>query len=355
MNKKWTENEDVALKKFYSKKEKEFILSKINRSWVAIMSRAYELKIKREIVEIKGIKLKIWTNEEINIIKDNYTTKSKSYILSIIPGRTWSSIQNKAYLLNIKRSICYGDLSVLLKDENTTYYWIGFLMADGHFSKKGSLQVNLAQKDLNHLVNLAKFLKYKNKITKPSLYINQKSVIDKLKEKFDIKHNKTYFPCNVKNINKEDLLFSLIIGFIDGDGSITTSRKKTTALSIKCHSSWGENLQFFVDFICKNENKKYKAYIDKQGLTFVKIADLVILKNIKKRAIYLNLPFLKRKWEKIDLEKKNKQEISEEIKKQCFYFFEKGFKSSYISKKINRSYSVVNKNFNIWKHVIRNN
>lgn len=43
-----------------------------------------------------------WTNEEVQLLKENYRIKSKEELLSIFPKRTWKAITNKANSLGIR-------------------------------------------------------------------------------------------------------------------------------------------------------------------------------------------------------------------------------------------------------------
>lgn len=47
----------------------------------------------------KGVK---WTDEEVRVLKENYTIKSKDEILKMFPNRTWKAIKNKANSLELK-------------------------------------------------------------------------------------------------------------------------------------------------------------------------------------------------------------------------------------------------------------
>lgn len=348
---RWTDEEKKTLIDEYSKGRRKELEKKLGRSWCSIQHKANRIGLKKDVIELKGNELLLWSDKEVNMLNKLYLDASKSQILKNLPGRSWVSIYNKAFILGLKRNKSYGDLSILLEDNNQTYYWIGFLMADGHFSKSGDLQVNLAKKDMSHLIKLAKFINHKKELKNPRLSIKDKEVIQSLKNKFDIKSNKTYNPCNVKGIVDEELLFSLIIGFIDGDGSIKQSKGRT-GMYIKCHNSWLRNLQFFSDFLCKDEEKKYTAVTNKDGLAVTWITDLIILKNIKRRAIDLNLPVLNRKWKNIDLNKKTKKELSAEIKDRCISFFEMGLAPMEVVKKSGHSTSIVYKHYNYWKRDI---
>ena len=49
------------------------------------------------------IKVNKWTNEEVEILKSNYTNKSKEELMILLPHRSWSSILTKANKLSINK------------------------------------------------------------------------------------------------------------------------------------------------------------------------------------------------------------------------------------------------------------
>ena len=52
-----------------------------------------------------------------------------------------------------------ADMSKLLKGSLPAVYWMGFLLADGHFTKSGSaIQVSVALQDQDHLTRFANFV-----------------------------------------------------------------------------------------------------------------------------------------------------------------------------------------------------
>ena len=321
--KKWSENQILILKKTYANGKKEELISKIGKSWCSILCKAQKLNLKREILELKNSTTIGWSSDEIKTLKENYFNLNKKEIEKKLPGRSWSSIQQKAFALGIKREIAKNsDLSVLLQDTCETYYWLGFLMADGHFNKY-SIQINLAKKDIGHLKKFAKFISYKKKLNKPSLYVNDKEIVDVLKLKFKITNNKTYEPCSIFHINDEKLLLSLIAGFIDGDGSIKQSYGRTQMV-VKCHKSWRNNLDYMLNFLCAGFNKSYKTVVNKEGLAIFFITDIEVLKKIKSNVYKLKLPILKRKWGKINLNKLSKKEKSNKLIEKCLDAFKKG-------------------------------
>ena len=135
-----------------------------------------------------------------------------------------------------------NNLSPLLLENPISYYWIGFLLADGHFGQKNILKITLSSLDKEHLYNLKTFLNIENILSERQgkylcLKAMDSNLVPKIKEKFDISNKKTYDPPkNLESIKNKDLLISLIIGFIDGDGCIA-NKNKAFSLTVKCHSS----------------------------------------------------------------------------------------------------------------------
>jgi hypothetical protein len=45
----------------------------------------------------------IWSEEELKILKENYPTKSRQELLSLLPYKRWTSIRHKAGELHLKK------------------------------------------------------------------------------------------------------------------------------------------------------------------------------------------------------------------------------------------------------------
>lgn len=106
-------------------------------------------------------------------------------------------------------------------DTEEKAYWLGFLEADGYLSKDNSLRLELAEKDLEHLIKFCVFFNYPvSRITyrtdKNTYFININSIqLSKDLKKLNFKSEKH----PLKNISKEYIKY-YIRGFFDGDGSI---------------------------------------------------------------------------------------------------------------------------------------
>lgn len=195
-----------------------------------------------------------------------------------------------------------GDLSVLMNETPEAYYWMGFLLADGHFSKRNLIKVALASKDEDHLKRLQKFLSIPNMQTEKagqsvSIKTMDTRVVPLIVDKFNISNKKTYNPPNLSFIKDRNLLLSLIIGFIDGDGCIV-KKGKAFSLNIHCHRAWLKNINMFA----KTINPTSKAKIRADGYASVSITNNESLKSLKRLAQTFNLPIMSRKWDKVDLD-----------------------------------------------------
>lgn len=337
---RWSEIEIEIIK---NNKIKDDLLNLIpNRNWDSI--RKKRKKIAPDLVK----ECKKWTQKEIDIIIENYENLNKNKLMELLPGRSWDSIKLKSKSIGISRSndfFRYSNMSVLLKDESQSFYWVGFILADGHINNKERIKVEISIKDVEHLK------KFKNYIETDKISINDKNcrllfqnkeICPKLCDKFDILSNKTYNPPNFSlyNFNKE-LIFSLIIGFIDGDGNINKLQKRNDCnLRIRLHKSWLSNLIFMENFLYQYfgiEKNNILSKIGNDGYSTLTISNNILLKKIKNECISLDIPIMKRKWDKIDENRLTRYEKSLKIKQDIIDLKISGFKNIFIIKKLNIS------------------
>lgn len=245
----------------------------------------------------------------INYLIENYSKKSKSEITDEL-GISWSYIQKIASLNGIKRGFCEnkngGKYSILTKyDDVKSCYWLGFMLADGNISKKNNMMLNLGIKDKDHI------LKIENHIGKTSVYcqndnivrvvLNDSVTFKKIASDFDWKPNKTMNPPVLCESMPHDSIFSMAVGFIDGDGCID----ERYGLSVKCDGSWQDILNYFY-LILTGDHKKYE--INNNGYSVFRINSMIKLKEIKKKIMALDIPAMDRKWNKIDINRIYKSE-----------------------------------------------
>lgn len=217
-------------------------------------------------------------------------------------------------------------LKKLLSDELTSFYWIGFILADGWVTSRinpngayiNHLGIMLQDTDLNHLQKLIDWLElpstnirkrtrttnFKKESKSVNICITDSICVPLIKEKFDINNKKTYFPPNMNNYSfTDDQLLALIIGFIDGDGSIDLRGKHCPHISIQTTKEWADNLHFINTTIHRisGESIKNKIKINNRNHATLSICKRNVVATLKQFAITHNLPILARKWQIINV------------------------------------------------------
>ena len=159
-------------------------------------------------------------------------------------------------------------------------------------------------------------------------------IVSQLRKKFTITNRKTYEPSNIQNIKNNNLLISLIIGFIDGDGCIRKlNNRQDCNIRVKCHKSWLNNLQFMADTINSlASTKEIIARINNSGYAEFIISNSVAIKCLKRKALSLKLPILKRKWNNINLSLVSRNERAIIKKNKIKNLLQKGYSITRISK-----------------------
>lgn len=292
-----------------------------------------------------------WNKKEIQFLKENYSNNYKEYILKVLTNRNWNSILLKASQLNIKKrnvDRIYGDLSILLEEHFETYYWVGFILADGSICNN-RLTITLHKKDLCILEKFAKYIKYKGNIKHYGDYITicimDSIIIPLIKEKFSISKRKTYNPPDVnKYINiSNDKLMSLLIGFIDGDGCIQKQYKRNDiSCTIKGHISWINFISLLNKILSDLSDTNYNScFITKCGRYYDLFLNTEKSKLLKQYGLDFSLPVLKRKWDKVDLNFTSKQRISKQRKIKVKQMLKDGYTKTHIANILNISKSTI--------------
>ena len=184
-----------------------------------------------------------------------------------------------------------------------SFYWIGFLIADGSFHSGSKFELGLAEKDLSVIEAFCEYIAYNNKImyredTK-SYRISFANSIEnpKFMEKYGFKPRKTYNPIDFfvfKDYNKE-LLLALLIGIIDGDGSIQPNGSSNAfCITITAHESWTQFYQEFMEILDIPEHIS-----SREGSITIRIYRREILQLLQNVITNNNLFHLKRKWNKL--------------------------------------------------------
>ena len=208
-----------------------------------------------------------------------------------------------------KIDIKHRKLKKLLNEELQSYYILGFLIADGYFSKTKRLKFELQKRDKEIVEQIIEYLEIDKAViyeTKNSFgfCIQDVDTITKLQEKYGITNNKSIIPCNLNNI-PDDKFLALLIGYVDGNGCI---QKRTDNdnfyISIHCHASWFNNLNMFSERAYKMAGLigySHANYVRDQDKTYCtvhlgnkKVLDL-LLRFIENNQLFV----LNRKWNKL--------------------------------------------------------
>lgn len=248
-----------------------------------------------------------WTKEEESYLKMMYYETDWNTLTNVLE-RTQPAVLLKALSLGLSKKMpTKSNLRPLLKDTNKAFYWIGFLLADGSFNGD---RLSFYIKDQEQLQKFADFIGYDGEDRK-TITCQDTKYVPALMSKFGIKHNKTYNPPEIDISQFEDnLIWSLICGFVDGDGCIDyQTGRKSPKLRIKLHSSWIDFLEQIGSFIVERIESNVSVGINNQGYAGLVITDTRGLKEIKLKVLELDIPFLDRKWSRIDHESETQQEV----------------------------------------------
>lgn len=246
------------------------------------------------IEEIEKIKL-VWSAHSLQEIKNMFPHRGTAtlYLMAKRAGVSCEYRQRK------------GKLERLLDGSPEAWYWLGFILADGHINKQGQLVVILSEKDETHLVKLANFLSVS--VTRPynnkdRVYRNRShyskdadaaarsmvrvavrnvNIAPKINEILGLTDsNKTINPPTKLGKLPIDVLEYLFIGFFDGDGSLSGR--------IECHPSWLPVMQLFAE----------RSLLTGVGISGKGYAKGYLPNAVRQRLLTMaNVPFLMRKWE----------------------------------------------------------
>ena len=345
----WSSEDDDLLKTNYTVPKEKLQALFPDRSWSSVKQRMNKLGYKR--------KNKSWSSEDEMFMTRHYYDMPTSELAKHL-NRSDDAIRLHARVLGLEKSNQLrrnSNCKKLLDESLESLYWIGFIYADGHISNTHRLIITLSIQDRDHLEQFAKYVESSNVTfgmsggTYPncSIKIQDADNLSHLSEKYDINPQKTYNPPNTeifKALSDEQKL-ALIIGFIDGDGSIKKLNRKMSPynISIKNHASWLEMHKQIVGFLISHFDleSKMTAKINRSGYTHFTITYSDIIHGLKEFAINNKLPYMSRKWNIISpqVRVRNKMKISQirEVKKM----YKSGVKIYKLADMFGVSYSLI--------------
>lgn len=252
-----------------------------------------------------GLAIK-YTEEELTFIKHNMD-KMNCKEMAIILNRKPSGLQRaitkyfgvlKPYIRTHVKSFNH-DTNILLNQNLESYYWLGFIAADGSIfkhgrSKKYNFLMGASGKDKEHM---EKFISYINftgaftKIKKVDFWSVSFRISD---EEFDylqsinITPNKslTLKPPVIEDYNSR---LAFIKGYIDGDGCIQYSGKTKTLPNINIVGT-KEILQWIL------EEFEIKNIIQKRDNIYIVDITGSSARNVRNLMLQIETPQLDRKW-----------------------------------------------------------
>lgn len=284
----------------------------------------------------------IWTNVEVDLLKQVYDTKTLSEVQKeYFPYLSYEQVRCKKRILGLKSTNkqhfwnCYKNENFFSKPNLTNSYWAGFIAADGNIytstTSRGAvrgLKIQLSSKDRSHLEKFKQDIEYTGNILDEAIKHTQ------LKHpQVQAMNGKTYYSSRLQFCNKQickdleinfnitplksltieppthlefDHAIAFIKGYSDGDGCISIYQKRG-----KKQIGWSlvgtYNFLVWVRqvinqiFIVNNQWKSNPS-LDRQCGKIYKI-DFKYQKLIIPLLEYLrnvSTPQLQRKWDKIE-------------------------------------------------------
>lgn len=236
-------------------------------------------------------KRKRWSKEEIDYLKNNYGL-IPSREIGLFLNRSMDSVQLKAKRIGLKVESKYSFNKQFFKviDTHEKAYWLGFIYADGYVINNSStrnyeLGITLKTSDIEHLRKFNSSIQgnFEVKTRNRSVYfknvgrqveselseirVYSKEIVEDLIS-HGVTPNKSYDELKLPKL-ENDLKWSFIRGFLDGDGHIMIdktfirSRSKIGFTSI-CQAFLLELQDFFkkfgIDSYISQNNKPTEHY-----------------------------------------------------------------------------------------------
>lgn len=344
---KWTSEQDEYLRQHYGRLSTATVATHLGRSVMSVQARAGQALKLDYFRDIR------WTEAEVETLKRLYPLAPLDKLLSHFPHRPRKQIKAMAKEMKLRRldwnrHLILGKLDRLIDGSPTGYYWLGFLLADGHFAAQRRLRLTLAIKDLGHLKRFGAYIGFGGhmKVTpiRASIAVMDRLTVGEICRRFSIQSNKTENPPppSVFDQLTDDQFVALLIGFIDGDGSIRLRSSGANAIAIKCHGTWLTVLNSFLrrlNHIAREDTPLGK--LNARGYARIHITKQSLCRYLRNETERLQLPVLDRKWSKINPDRRSKYELRREKERIVLALYAQNVSLSQIAVQTGISYSIV--------------
>jgi len=134
MYKLWSDKEIKLLREHYSTSQKKELLKIFpNKTTSAILHKAQRLGLAKEV--------RWWTKKELDVLKKDWPKKVKPEVLKALPNKRWTSIRHKAFELGLKKERhrtrywrTYWKYPNIKLTDRQIGYFAGIIDADGYIS-----------------------------------------------------------------------------------------------------------------------------------------------------------------------------------------------------------------------------
>lgn len=255
-----------------------------------------------------------WTPEKIQLLKDEYPLGDKNQLAKKL-GIKRSTLKEAARRFKIKSLIDKRKYkaSKLLNDSLESYYWHGFIIADGHIGKRNNIKITVSPKDEGHLIKFRNFLEveqpikhntqnttYANNTESVTISISDVNACEQLRNLYKVGHTKTINPPNLlKILNDSDKFVSFFFGLFDGDGCFCMQKSKVVAMKFELHSSWMEVLESIQIALEKHFKIESRISMTSRGYSKLMIYKNENFRKFKNLTLDMNIPVMERKWNKL--------------------------------------------------------
>lgn len=327
----WTPEEEVVLKELaYEKRHKRAELIKLfpGRSYDSV-----RIKLRRMGLEKRRW---YWTENEKNVLKTHIGQRAYKDMAQLLPGRTSGAIAQHSMWEGLEHNFVWTihdfDHHFWSIPTPLNSYVAGFIAADGHLCKNvHGFQIALAAKDMDVLHRFKSYFKYTGdirpftKLTEDgrilsygwlAIYGCKQWYVD-LERNFGVVSQKTY-RIRPPNLDSDYLRLCFLMGYMDGDGSITVKKSGSHTFTV-CSCSLAI-IEFIKEMISKyfplslyqkHTRVRKEVRVTKRGnchiLTYVGIRAMSIVEALRG----IDVPRLARKWDRpeilADIERKKKK------------------------------------------------